>query len=131
MARRSPAAHMGPGPGGTVTVKATDAVIVLGPASGIFSSASSRGNAGQVTILAPILHIRDGAVIDSSTADNGQGGKIMIQAQQIDLSKGGTILTRSSGKGDAGDIVIQAGQSFRSRNGSVTTEAEQADGGNI
>jgi large exoprotein involved in heme utilization and adhesion len=79
----------GPGQGGTVTVKATDAVLVRGAASGIFGSASSSGKAGQVTIVAPTLRLQEGAVIDSSTAGDGQGGNIAVQAQHIEIHDGG------------------------------------------
>jgi filamentous hemagglutinin family protein len=121
----------GPGQGGTITIKATDAVTVEGSASGIFARALSTGNAGQVLLSTPTLQVKEGAVIDSSTAADGQGGNIAVQARRIALSDGGTISTRSSGQGSAGNIVLQADEIFQSRHGAVSTEAEQADGGNI
>jgi hypothetical protein len=96
----------GIGRGGTLTVRATDAISMLGRdrngfPSGLFSTAGGRG----------------------------LGGSIHVQARAIELSDEGTISARSTGDGAAGTLLLQAGETFRSRQGRVTTAADQAGGG--
>jgi filamentous hemagglutinin family protein len=99
---------LGAGPGGTVTVTATEMLAIAG-----------RDSAGNPSGLF------------STTSGREPGGTLTLQTRQIELSNGGTISASSSGTGDAGDIRIQAGQTFRSAQSTVTTRATQAGGGNI
>jgi large exoprotein involved in heme utilization and adhesion len=93
----------GAGPGGTVTVRATDTITIVGPESGLFTTA----------------------------ADRGAGGDILLETRALTLGPGAIIAAESRGLGNAGDIHLMATDTFLSTHGKVTTEATKADGGEI
>jgi large exoprotein involved in heme utilization and adhesion len=101
------------GQAGTITVNATDNIVISGTLSdgrpgGIFSRSIG------------------------SESDAGSGGNIALTAgQSVTMSNGAAISASSTGPGNAGNISIDAGNRFEARNSSVTTKSEQAGGGNI
>jgi large exoprotein involved in heme utilization and adhesion len=150
----------GPGRGGRVTVRATEAIRLAGP-SGITSDTLGTGAGGTVTVEAAQVSIADGAVISGSTTgpgrggdvtvratdlvaisgpasglftgteSSGTGGDIALHAPQIQLTDSAAISAESTGLGNAGNITLEARDTFRSRHSTVTTATRQADGGNI
>jgi filamentous hemagglutinin family protein len=82
------AGTLGTGSGGDVTIDATQSVEVSGvePTEGAPSilavSTFNRGRAGNLTINAPKLIVRDGGRIDSSTLAQGAAGNITINASE-------------------------------------------------
>ena len=79
------------GAGGNITITAPGAVTISGigpddgvgsitftgdPRSGIFSTASSTGNAGQIAVSTPTLTVADGGRISVATAGAGNAGNI-------------------------------------------------------
>jgi filamentous hemagglutinin family protein len=93
----------GAGPGGPVNVEATNSIAVSGANSGFFSNAEG----------------------------SGAGGSISIQAPHIGLRKGAVISARSTGMGNAGNLMVTAQDTLQIEESALTTEAVQADGGNI
>lgn len=108
------------------------------------------GDAGNVTIQADRLVVRDGAAISSDTFGTGQGGSVQITAGQIEVTgrselpssravlaafgdSDGALPSRISaatrGSGRGGDVAIAAQERLLIRDGGlVSTEARQPDG---
>ena len=121
----------GTGQGGTVSVTATDAIAITGQdsagfPSGLFSNAvgrdSNAGNAGNLTISAPVLTM-DGGRIVSNTVGEGNAGNIDVQVGTLTLTGGGQLFngtgslefingvptfTGTGGPGRGGNLTIRA-----------------------
>jgi filamentous hemagglutinin family protein len=110
----------GPGRGGTVTVRATDALTLTGTApngafpSGIFASAEGggavAGDAGAVVVEARNVTLTNGAQIGSATFGPGQGGTVRITAAAtLTLTgQGSGLSTSTTGSGHGGNLFLQA-----------------------
>ncbi|WP_414621573.1 filamentous hemagglutinin N-terminal domain-containing protein [Calothrix sp. CCY 0018] len=110
------------GNGGSLTVNASELVELIGVSfngenfSGLFAQTTSQasGNGGDLKIIAPMLIVRDGAVINVSTSGLGKGGNLNIntskQVELIGISPSMTSATglfaASEGSGNAGSIEI-------------------------
>ncbi len=135
------------GAGGAVTITATNSASISGrapsglpsapfaqdPSSGLFSTASGSGAAGQITVAAPTLTLGDGGKISVSTSGTGPAGDIKITTGQIQLLDGATISAGSTGTASAlaGSVNIVTNDLTMKGNSSITTQSLQADGGNI
>jgi filamentous hemagglutinin family protein len=116
----------GQGSAGHVTIRATDAIQLLGTsdgnlASGLFAQVNE-GTAGSprgsITLQTQQLILQDGALIGASTApdSNADGSNITIEATDAVQLLGTTpddfpsaILTETGGRGAAGDLTISTG----------------------
>jgi large exoprotein involved in heme utilization and adhesion len=115
----------GEGAGGNLTVKATDSVQAIGTRadgrspSGLFTQASSRGNAGDLSIETGILIVRDGAQVGAGTRGSGASGNLTVKAKDSIQLIGTTADNRfpsglfaqanSGSRGNAGDLSIETG----------------------
>jgi filamentous hemagglutinin family protein len=106
------------GPAGTVTVTATDAIVISGHTSnGIPSRISSvtlgRGDAGDITIFAPTV-VLDGGVITATAETSGRGraGDIVVEAGRLVLTGGGQISSSTFGRGQGGAVTVTAAESI-------------------
>ncbi len=90
-----------------------------------------RGNAGNVIINAPIVHVQNQASIAVSNRGLGNSGKINITASQIILSQKSKI-TAATALGEGGNVVLTS-QSLTLRQGSsiTATAGGSGNGGNI
>jgi large exoprotein involved in heme utilization and adhesion len=77
------------GPGGNITVKASDSVELIGTSAGsipyrsvIGAGTFGSGKGGDVTLNARRLILRDGGVIEASTVGAGQGGNVTVTAHE-------------------------------------------------
>lgn len=131
----------GTGKGGNLTVKATEAVELIGtsgttpPAISILSAlagSDSSGNAGNLNIETPQLTIRDGATATvSNLAQKGTAGDLQVNADSINLLGGGS-LDAQTRAGEGGNIKINSQNILLRNNSRITTNAQQtATGGNI
>ncbi len=128
----------GVGRGGNLTVRATDAVELIGTAPPLISSltstagANSTGNAGTLTIYTPQLTVRDGArVTVTNLAPTGTAGNLTVNADSIRLLRGG-FFTAETTAGDRGNITINSKDIVLRDGGRITTNAQRtATGGNI
>jgi filamentous hemagglutinin family protein len=68
------------GPGGNITVNASDSVFVIG--SVIIAGTFGSGKSGDVTLNARRLSVRDGGAIRASTLDAGAGGNVTVTADE-------------------------------------------------
>jgi large exoprotein involved in heme utilization and adhesion len=135
------------GPGGNVTVTA-DRVFLSGDgaffSTGIFAGGFGgpfegelfEAEAGNITVTAGNLEVRNGAVISASVEGLGQGGNVKINATDITLQDGGRISAESSSAdtADAGNITLEVGNLLHLSNDSrITTSAVggTGNGGNI
>jgi filamentous hemagglutinin family protein len=105
------------GAGGEVRVAAADTLLIAGRnpggvPSGIFASAegarSATKNAGDVTVTAGALEIRDGGVITSSTLTAGHAGTVEVTANALTIRNGSDISSRSFAEGNAGIVTVSA-----------------------
>lgn len=99
----------GAGPGGHVTVDATQAVS-LGNASGIAAETRGAGAGGQITLSAPRLTLFDRAVITVNTQGTGRAGDIGITVGQATLIDGARIDSSTVGQGQGGAVTVTASE---------------------
>ncbi|MEG4300954.1 filamentous hemagglutinin N-terminal domain-containing protein, partial [Microcoleus sp. Pol11C1] len=113
-------ATRGSGKGGSLQITATDSVEAIGTSadsrvvSGLFASSEGSGDAGNLTIHAGRLLVRDGAVVSTATRVSGKGGSLQITAaDSVELMGssasgqfGRGLFTSTSGSGDAGNLSI-------------------------
>jgi filamentous hemagglutinin family protein len=101
------ASSSGTGAAGTVIVEGTaspaQSLMIDGPGSGIFTTTSS----------------------------TGPGGNISVDANAVNMTNGASISASSTGPGTTGNININAGNQFTMNNSSLTTEALHSSGGAI
>ncbi|MGI2908764.1 filamentous hemagglutinin N-terminal domain-containing protein [Tolypothrix sp. VBCCA 56010] len=121
------ASTFGDGDAANITIVATQPITVAGideetkRSSAIFSTTGDnpaipgtgptivgKGKGGNITITAPQLTVRDGAVIDARTFNDKTGGNINITLDSLQLLNGGQIFTTSESSGSAGTITINA-----------------------
>ncbi|WP_193197998.1 beta strand repeat-containing protein [Nostoc sp. MG11] len=133
------------GKGGNLTVNASSSVEVIGvSANGFLNSSLSTsanqgltGNAGDLTINAQNLLVRDGGQVGAATSGQGKGGNLTVNAtdkvELIGTSLNGNTLSVFStsalagSTGNAGDLTINA-QDLFVRNGAQITAATSGRG---
>jgi filamentous hemagglutinin family protein len=120
----------GPGDGGSITVKATGDISLLGTGlfnpsgSGIFATSSTSepgaGNAGSILVEGKTVTVEGGTQISSSTHGSGQGGSITVKGTDSVSIAGfspdgfwlSALLAQSlgtePGAGKGGEIAIEA-----------------------
>jgi filamentous hemagglutinin family protein len=127
----------GAGKGGTVTVSATDVMIggtgASGAASGLFSTASSTGDAGLVQLSAGTLELGAGGTISVATSGAGRAGDISASVGRATLTEGGRVESGTTGSGPGGAIVITAAGAIAISGGAglFSTSDGTGAGGNI
>ena len=101
-----------------------DSVVLSGSGTGIISeSVGGTTRAGDITVQAKTVSLRDGAVIQAATAfTTAAGGNVTIEADSIDLSYGGRISSQASDS-DAGQINITT-NTFTLNNSSIATNTQ-------
>ena len=123
----------GPGRGGNLTINASDAVIVSGPASNIattsgprsfaFTNNTEEGDSGDLEITTSRLRIQENAFISSGSIwGSGAGGDLTINASEsVQLSNSGELFSsvnRFTVK-EAGNLTITTGRLDLQTGGSV------------
>jgi len=110
------------GQGGTVTINASDSILLRGTApkadlvigsSGIFVSAE-RGatrNAGELNITTGLLTVEDGAKISADNFGTGEGGSATLNVRQLLVQDGGVVRAGSFGEGPGGILTVNASES--------------------
>jgi len=127
----------GPGKGGNVEITASDSVLLEGGSEIEASSIiAAKNDAGNITIHAGRLELKDGARIRAETFGPGAGGAIHINAINIDMLDGSRISSQSTSEardaGASGSILVRALDSLRLFNDShISVETEQAHAGDI
>ncbi len=96
----------GTGAGGTVGVTASELLSISGEGSGLFSTASSRGNAGRITVSAPTLTIGGGGTISVATSGAGNAGNILLNVANFTQTGGATVDSSTTAQGTGGAITL-------------------------
>jgi len=130
----------GTGNAGSVTVSAGKSMILTGGAvkdgiffpSGLFVSAVSTGQAGDLSVTTPASIISDGARI-FATSTRTTGGNLLINAADLRLFNGGQISTSVFGdlNTTGGNVEINSRTVVALDGSTVTAKAKQGKGGNI
>ncbi len=146
------AATRGNGPGGTVTIQASERISLTGSSpqitlsgeneanfvanngnfsSGIFADSPADGDAGDIEIVTPVLGVQDGARISVSSKNAGASGNIEVTADNVVLDDG--ILSADAIAGTDANITLNVQETLKLSNGSqISTNAlGNASGGNI
>src|SRR5262249_54286236 len=105
----------GPGHGGEVTVRASEALTITGrdaagTPGGLFSNTLGSGTGGQVLVETRRLTIQAGAAISSDTFSRGLAGTVNVRAGTLVLDGAGTFISSISGEGSTGDasnVVVE------------------------
>lgn len=84
---------LGAGDAGSLALEATELMQVLGEAPDGTSSlvtaqvdTGATGQGGDLTIVTPLLQVRDGAQISASTKGEGNAGNLLVAADQVELT---------------------------------------------
>jgi filamentous hemagglutinin family protein len=119
----------GAGTGGNLTVRA-DAVELTGTtplvtsqqlltgtfnplnlSNGLFSVSAGSGTAGNITVDARQLRVRDGANLFTPALLDGNGGNLIIRVSELaELTNGSLLFTGTAGSGNAGNLAVTAKQ---------------------
>jgi filamentous hemagglutinin family protein len=102
----------GGGIGGTITITATDTVLLAGGAT-------------------PLEQQMEPGGLLSTTTNSQVGGDIILTTRVLMLRDGVAISAASRSTGNAGTIRLTATEMLASQNSAITTEAQQARGGAI
>jgi filamentous hemagglutinin family protein len=105
------------GPGAEVTIVATDMISIagrgrLGP-SGVFSNTFGSGNAGRITISAPMVQLDESLIqAGASPGSRGNAGSIDVRVGRLTLTGGAQINSTTFGDGRGGEITVMAADSI-------------------
>ena len=126
------------GSAGSVTIEGiaspSNAVIIDGTGSGIFTDTQGKGAGGNIFVNANSVTLQNGGRLSATTSGteaSATGGTITVNANQFQLASGGLITASTTGAGAGGSITIGAGSTFASNAGTVSSTAAQATGGDI
>ena len=132
------ASTLGAGRGGTVTVQATEALMLTGSNSRLTSSTSGDGDAGRVFVKAPLVSLKDQADIQARAVSVSQGsvprgnaGEIEMQVGTLALSGAANISNSNGGQGKGGSVIIVATEAITLRDMSsrITSNAHSSGHG--
>ncbi|MCX5739708.1 MAG: hypothetical protein NTZ61_14680, partial [Proteobacteria bacterium] len=127
------AGSVGSGDAGTVRVAARESISLsddggkpfsllgiltraINPTS-IFSSTTSVGNGGSITLVAPEIRVTDGALVATSSVGGGNAGDISLRGDHIRIANGGVVDSTSfeypgtmAPGGGAGNVTLEASE---------------------
>jgi hypothetical protein len=121
---------LGTGPGGPITITATDGIAIAGPNSGLFTGTRSRGPGGEITLHARALRLSDGGTISASSTGEGAAGTILLQVSETFRSERGRV-TATAERGAGGSIQLTAGSLVQLMDSELTTVSGGGKEGNI
>ena len=113
------------GSGGNITINAPGAVTISGtdpnvgvgnitftldPSSGIFSTASGTGNAGQIAVSTPTLTMADNGKISVATSGAGSAGSVSLNVSNFTQTGGAQVVSSTTGEGVGGTLALTAGE---------------------
>ena len=132
--------------GGTLNLKATETLEVIGVSSADpFSTTISTdvdfaatGNGGKIQIDAKKLIVTDGGQIGSGTFGRGDGGVVEVEAENIELKSGGDFgpsglfTTAEFGTGNGGEIFVKTGRLLVTEGARISSQTfSDGDAGNL
>ncbi len=108
------AATIGPGAGGTITIRATEQVTISGEALVCPTCA-----VGQRTVPSQLI---------ASSAADGRAGDILVETPSLTLNDGGRIFASTSGAGQGGTVTVLGSQGAGSRATSFMVSGQSSEG---
>jgi large exoprotein involved in heme utilization and adhesion len=136
----------GLGKGGTLIIKAREAVSIAGPAAGsdtgttIVSAATlGSGAGGEVVITAPVLRM-DGGIITALTGvpengppATGAAGNVLVEVDRLSLAGGALIDSRttSAGRGGSVQVTVRESAVLTGNSGLTAVSRGSGAGGNV
>ncbi len=113
---------LGQGRSGNMTVTVHESAEMIGTdgrdnVSGLFSTTSGSGNAGNLSLAVRQLRILDGAAVTASTFGQGAGGNVTVSADSIE------VVGRSADRQFASGISSQANEGTTQKAGDVNVFA--------
>ncbi|NER33196.1 MAG: filamentous hemagglutinin N-terminal domain-containing protein [Oscillatoria sp. SIO1A7] len=136
-------ATLGSGQGGSLTIEASETVLLTGRSGdGRFTSSllaasgdpalatQPTGAAGDLTIIGGDLLVTDGATVAVNSLGSGNAGALTAIAGKIILDDRST-MTASPNAAQGGNINLTAPDLQLRRNSGISTDAGASDGGNI
>jgi len=124
----------GTGQGGSLGITAANSTSISGNKSGLLSTASSSGNAGQINLTTPTLAMNDGGTISVATSGAGNAGNIALNVANFTQTGGARVDSSTSSGGKGGDLTVTAANSATisdSGTGLFTTASGTGAGGDI
>ncbi|MFP4320505.1 MAG: filamentous hemagglutinin N-terminal domain-containing protein, partial [Phormidium sp.] len=132
---------LGEGDAGSVTLRASNSIVLSGSNSEDFPSAifnriteTGKGNGGNITLIGEVIEISEGAVLSSSTFGEGNAGNVTIEASDTVHFLNGDIFTsvEETGRGNAGNIRV-IGNRIEVKNGAqlISNTLGQGNAGQI
>ena len=98
----------GPGAAGSIAVNA-GTVSISGPATGLFSTATAGGDAGQITLSGSSVSLSNQGQISTATAGAGRGGTVVLDASgSLSLDGNAGLFSTAQGTGAAGSIFASS-----------------------
>ncbi|MGA1844977.1 MAG: filamentous hemagglutinin N-terminal domain-containing protein, partial [bacterium] len=127
------------GNSGGIVIRASEQVLISSLAesgdsvSGIFSMTGGHGDAGGISVSAPVVRVENGAEIGASTAfGTGRAGDIALSTGSLEIAEGGRINSSSEGTGQGGMISMNSAESIRIEGGRIMALADDdGDAGRI
>ncbi|MEH1969435.1 S-layer family protein [Nostoc sp.] len=103
----------GGGNGGNLTVQASEYADLTGASlygSGLYTGATSTGNAGNLKVITNKLIVRNGARVTSDTYGEGDAGNLTIDTKHLNVQDSQVSAT-TFGKGNAANLTVHASES--------------------
>jgi large exoprotein involved in heme utilization and adhesion len=135
----------GPGKGGTLTIKAREAVAITGPAAGVDTavvvSAATLGSGagGQIVIAAPVLQMEGGLITaltgvpEAGPPATGAAGNVSVEVDRLSLGGGARIDSRTTSEGRGGSVQVTVRESavLTGNSGLTAVSRGRGAGGNV
>jgi filamentous hemagglutinin family protein len=136
----------GLGKGGTLTIKAREAVSIAGPAASsdidttIVSAATlGSGAGGQIVIAAPVLRMAGGVITaltgvpETGPPATGAAGNVSVEVDRLSLAGGALIDSRTTSEGRGGSVQVTVRESavLTGNSGLTTISRGSGAGGNV
>lgn len=114
------ASTLGSETGGTLVVRASDSIELIGTADGKLSSGfvakvylGATGPGGNLILETGRLSVQDGAWITTDTLGSGPGGNLSIETGQLNVLNGAQVSASTSGEGAGGTLAVKASDSVQ------------------
>ena len=146
---------LGKGHGGNINIEITDMLSIVGRRTSlpfqvgdiilqnnptaITSSTRENGQAGVISISAPIIILDKGAIIQAATSGSGSAGTIKINAKELWITNGGQISSSNDelingkvfiGTGEGGSVFVQTDNLTLDNRSDITASSVGSNSGN-
>ena len=96
------------GPAGTVTISASESVVLAGRNTIITVLTNNAAPGGRISISTPSFTASDGSVVSATTAGAGRAGNIVVDVGSLTLTGGSIIDSTTQAAGAGGTVMVTA-----------------------